>query len=144
MIQIYANNVVFTAKIRLCSYKITINYLLSDFLYDIYYSIQGHSLFCFFWFKNYERKIKSLFMIYTYFESILVLQNNWKQNPDESYSSLQYGGIRIFWVQKMRQEKLIEFIKIFELYQIFMYINILMLPYCILMKSIKSIFNTSQ
>ena len=31
-------------------------------------------------------------MIYTYFESILVLQNNWKQNPDESYSSLQYGG----------------------------------------------------
>ena len=30
-------------------------------------------------FENYERKIKSLFMIYTDFESILVLEDNGKQ-----------------------------------------------------------------
>ena len=37
-------------------------------------------------FKNYERKVKSLFMIYTDFlESILVLEDNGKQNPDDSY-----------------------------------------------------------
>ena len=31
--------------------------------------------------KNYERKIKSLFMIYADFESILVPEDNGKQNP---------------------------------------------------------------
>ena len=36
-------------------------------------------------FKNYERKVKSPFMIYVDFESILVPGNNEKQNPKESY-----------------------------------------------------------
>ena len=34
-------------------------------------------------FKNYERKIKSPFMIYVDFESILVREDNGKQNPNE-------------------------------------------------------------
>ena len=38
-------------------------------------------------FKNYERKIKSPFIIYTDFESILVPQDNGKQNLEESYTS---------------------------------------------------------
>ena len=38
-------------------------------------------------FRNYERKIKSPFMTYAYFESILVLENNGKQNPNESYTN---------------------------------------------------------
>ena len=38
-------------------------------------------------FKNYERKIKSSFMIYPNFESILVSEDNGKQNPDESYTN---------------------------------------------------------
>ena len=33
-------------------------------------------------FKNYERKIKSPFRIYTDFKSILVPENSGKQNPD--------------------------------------------------------------
>ena len=36
-------------------------------------------------FKDYERKIKSPFMIYAGFESILVPEYNGKQNPEESY-----------------------------------------------------------
>ena len=36
-------------------------------------------------FINYERKIKSSFIIYVYFESILVSEDNRKQNPEESY-----------------------------------------------------------
>ena len=36
-------------------------------------------------FKNFERKIKSSFMIYADFESILIPENNGKQNLDESY-----------------------------------------------------------
>ena len=35
-------------------------------------------------FKNFERKIKSLFMIYAEFKSILVPEDNGKQNPNES------------------------------------------------------------
>ena len=35
-------------------------------------------------FKNYERKIKSPFMIYAVFESILVPEANEKQNPNGS------------------------------------------------------------
>ena len=35
-------------------------------------------------FKNYERKIKSPFIIYAVFESILVPENNGKQNPNGS------------------------------------------------------------
>ena len=38
-------------------------------------------------FKNYERKIKSPFMIYTDFESTSVPENNGKQNPKESYTN---------------------------------------------------------
>ena len=38
-------------------------------------------------FKNYERKIKSPFMIYADFESILVPEDNEKQNPNESYTN---------------------------------------------------------
>ena len=33
-------------------------------------------------FKNYKRKKKSPFKIYAYFESILVVENNKKQNPE--------------------------------------------------------------
>ena len=35
--------------------------------------------------KNFERKIKSLFMIYADFESVLVPEDNVMQNPNESY-----------------------------------------------------------
>ena len=38
-------------------------------------------------FKNVERKVKSPFMIYEDFESILVPEDNRKQNPIESYSN---------------------------------------------------------
>ena len=38
-------------------------------------------------FKNYERKIKSPFIIYADFESTLVPENNGKQNPKESYTN---------------------------------------------------------
>ena len=38
-------------------------------------------------FKNFERKIKSLFMIYAGFESILVREDKVMQNPNESYIS---------------------------------------------------------
>ena len=37
--------------------------------------------------KNFERKIKSPFMIYADFESILGPEDNGKQNPEESYTS---------------------------------------------------------
>ena len=36
-------------------------------------------------FKNFQRKIKSPFMIYEDFESILVPEDNGKHNPNESY-----------------------------------------------------------
>ena len=38
-------------------------------------------------FKNYERKIKSSFIIYAGFKSILVPENYGKQNPEESYTN---------------------------------------------------------
>ena len=38
-------------------------------------------------FKNFGRKIKSPFMIYADFESILVPEDNEKQNPGKSYTS---------------------------------------------------------
>ena len=38
-------------------------------------------------FKNYERKIKSPFMIYVYFESIIGPEDNGKQNSNESYTN---------------------------------------------------------
>ena len=39
-------------------------------------------------FKNYERKIKSPFIIYADFESILVPETNLKQNPNKSYMNI--------------------------------------------------------
>ena len=36
--------------------------------------------------KNYERKLKSPFIIYADFESIVVSVSNGKQNPEESYT----------------------------------------------------------
>ena len=38
-------------------------------------------------FKNFERKIKSPFMIYADFESNLVTEDNGKQNPNKSYTN---------------------------------------------------------
>ena len=38
-------------------------------------------------FKNYERKLKSLFIIYVDFESFFVPENNGNQNPEESYTN---------------------------------------------------------
>ena len=37
-------------------------------------------------FKNYERKIKSLFIVYVDFKLILVPEDNGKQNIDKSYT----------------------------------------------------------
>ena len=39
-------------------------------------------------FKNYERKIKSPFIIYADFGSILFPENNGMQNPEESYTNI--------------------------------------------------------
>ena len=38
-------------------------------------------------FKNYERKLKLPFMIYGDFESILIPEDNGKQNPEEPYTN---------------------------------------------------------
>ena len=38
-------------------------------------------------FKNYERKIKSPFLIDADFEIILVSEDNGKQNPEEPYTN---------------------------------------------------------
>ena len=38
-------------------------------------------------FRNYERKIKSPFIIYADFESILVPEDDGKQNPEDSYTN---------------------------------------------------------
>ena len=38
-------------------------------------------------FKNYERKIKSPFIVYADFDSILVPENNGNQNPEKSYTN---------------------------------------------------------
>ena len=38
-------------------------------------------------FKNYQRKIKSPFIIYADFESTLLSEDNEKQNPDESHKN---------------------------------------------------------
>ena len=40
-------------------------------------------------FKNFGRKVKSPFMIYADFESILVPEDNEKQNPNECYRTRQ-------------------------------------------------------
>ena len=38
--------------------------------------------------KNYDQKIKPPFIIYGDFKSILVLENNGKQKPEESYTNI--------------------------------------------------------
>ena len=43
--------------------------------------------------KKYERKVKSPFIIYADFESILVSEDNRKQNPKESYTNKQQKHI---------------------------------------------------
>ena len=44
-------------------------------------------------FKNYERKIRSFFMIYADFESISVPEENEKQNTEESYAKKYHKHI---------------------------------------------------
>ena len=44
-------------------------------------------------FKNYERKIKSPFIIYADFESVLVPDVNGKQNLEEFYEQIKYEQI---------------------------------------------------
>ena len=38
-------------------------------------------------FKNFERKIKSVFMIYADFENMLLRESNGNQNPNETYTN---------------------------------------------------------
>ena len=44
LIQVYANNIAFTLKIRHCLYKIAISYLLSPFFYAVFSSLSDHFL----------------------------------------------------------------------------------------------------
>ena len=59
-------------------------------------------------------------------------------------SSILYGGVRTFWIQKIRQEKLTKFINIFELYQVFMYnvydLHIMYIMYIMYMCNIMYIY----
>ena len=71
--------------------------------------------------------------------------------PLNHVSSIQFGNIRRFWPQNIRQEKLMKFIKFLELYQVFiynfLYQNVLILSDCILptrTKNISLTFNTYQ
>ena len=52
-------------------------------------------------FKNFERKIKSSFMIYADFESILVPDDNGKQNPNESYTNKYQKHVACRYVYKL-------------------------------------------
>ena len=52
-------------------------------------------------FKNYERKIKLLFMIYEDFESTLVLEDNEKKIPDESYTNKYQKHVVFSYVYKL-------------------------------------------
>ena len=52
-------------------------------------------------FKNYERKLKSLFIIYVDFESIFVPENNGNQNPEESYTSKHQKHIACSYSYKL-------------------------------------------
>ena len=51
--------------------------------------------------KNYERKIKSPFIIYGDFESILLPDDNGKQNPEESYTNKYQKHIGRSYVCKL-------------------------------------------
>ena len=48
-------------------------------------------------FKNYEREIKLLFIIYADFECILVLEDNGKQIPEVSYTNKTKNMLQ-FWL----------------------------------------------
>ena len=52
-------------------------------------------------FKNFERKIKSAFMIYADFESILVPEDNRKLNPNESYTNKHQKHITCSYGHKL-------------------------------------------
>ena len=52
-------------------------------------------------FKNYERKIKSPFMIYADFESILIPEDNEKQNPEESYANKNQKHVALSYGNKL-------------------------------------------
>ena len=52
-------------------------------------------------FKNVERKIKSPFMVYADFESILVPEDNGKQNPNELYSNKYENNIACSYGYKL-------------------------------------------
>ena len=52
-------------------------------------------------FKTFERKIKSLFLIYADFESILVPQSNGKQNPNESYTNKYQKHVACSYVYRL-------------------------------------------
>ena len=52
-------------------------------------------------FKNYERKIKSLFLICADFASVLVPENNGMQNPDESYTNINQKHIACSYSYKL-------------------------------------------
>ena len=51
-------------------------------------------------FRNYERKVKSPFIIYADFESILVPENNRKQNPEDPYT-MEFTTLLIVWSRKV-------------------------------------------
>ena len=52
-------------------------------------------------FKNYTTKIKSPFMIYTDFESILVAENDGSRNPDESYTNKYQNHVGCSFAYKL-------------------------------------------
>ena len=52
-------------------------------------------------FKNFERKIKSPFMIYADFEYTLVPENNGKQNRDESYTNKYKKNVALSYSYKL-------------------------------------------
>ena len=51
--------------------------------------------------KNFERKIKTPFKIYADFESILVPEDNGKQNPNESYIIKHQKHVALSYVYKL-------------------------------------------
>ena len=52
-------------------------------------------------FKNYKRKIKSLFLIYADFESILISEDIGKQNPNKSYTNKYQNPIACSYGYKL-------------------------------------------
>ena len=65
-------------------------------------------------FKNYERKIKSSFIIYADFENILVPEDNGKQIPQNSYTNKYQKYIPFSYGYKLVCADDYEFIKPFK------------------------------